>query len=230
MIIVLGSIKGGTGKSTIAIHLATLAMQENYEVHTYDLDFPQFSLERFYKNRKNNNLKTWEKHTSVKDYKNFSVLDETKLNIIDTPGRYDEDLINIHKKADIIITPMNDSFIDIDTLMETDRERWGKLGSYYEMIFENKKEKPNSLWMVTRSRLSSIHSLHKKNVEEKLTDLSRKLDFKLHQGLKERTIFRQLYTKGETVFDIKKKLSISHLAAKMEVKSIFKEIKNRMKK
>jgi chromosome partitioning protein len=230
MIVVVGSIKGGTGKSTIALHLATLAMQENYDVYTYDMDFPQFSFERFFRNRKNSNLPVWKRHLSFKDFTQIPDMNEEGLHIIDTPGRYDQDLINIHKRADVIITPVNDSFIDIDTLMEVDRERWGKLGSYYELIFENKKNKPDSLWLVVRSRSSTLNSLHKKDMESRLEDLSRKLDFKLLQGLKERTIFRELFAKGQTVFDLKNKLAISQLAAKMEIKLLFKEIKDAMKK
>lgn len=229
MIIVIGGIKGGTGKSTLAIHIACALLEEKFEIATYDLDYPQFSFDRFYKNRRNSKLNLWENHQFIKDFKDLKIENDEKIHIIDTPGRYDENLIEIHKMADIIITPINDSFIDIDTIMETDRERWGKLGSYYEMIFENKKQKPNSMWIVVRNRSSSINSTHKKNVEEKLEDLSRKLEFKVCNGLKERNIFRELYTKGQTVFDIKSKLAISHIAAKLEIKILAQEIKKYLK-
>ncbi len=226
MIIVVGGIKGGTGKSTIAFHLATHAFLSGKKIMTYDCDYPQFSFSRYYENRKKNKtVKTWEEHYPIKDISNMPEMKNDVINIIDTPGRYDENILNIHKKADIIITPINDSFMDIDTVMKIEQERWTQPGQYYQVIFENKKNMKESLWLVVRNRSSNVNSKHKKLVEEKLNDLAKRLNFTVMKGLKERNIFRELFSHGLTVLDIESnKMAISHLAAKMEIKTIWKSI------
>ena len=51
-IIVVSNEKGGTGKSTIAMHLAVKLMQEGFSVATIDLDGRQGSLSKYIENRK----------------------------------------------------------------------------------------------------------------------------------------------------------------------------------
>jgi len=232
MIIVVGGIKGGTGKSTIAFHIATHAFLSGHKIVTYDCDFPQFSFSRYYENRKKNkDVKIWDEHYPIKDPSNMPAMKDDVINIIDTPGRYDINILNIHKKADIIITPVNDSFMDIDTVMKIEQERWTQPGQYYEVIFENKKNKKDSLWMVVRNRSSNINSKHKQLVEEKLADLAKRLNFVVMPGLKERNVFRELFSHGLTVLDIAcNKMAISHLAAKMEIKAIWKKVEEYIKK
>ena len=52
-IIVLSNEKGGTGKSTLSMHLAIKLMQEGFRVCTFDLDGRQGSLSKYIENRKN---------------------------------------------------------------------------------------------------------------------------------------------------------------------------------
>lgn len=226
MIILVSGIKGGTGKSTVAFHLAAQAHLSNKEIITIDYDYPQFSFTRYYENRKKNKeAEIWAKHFSAKELDKEFDFQEDKIYIIDTPGRYDENLKKLHAKADLIITPINDSFLDIDTIMQIEKERWTLPGYYCENIFENKKHKKDAHWLIIRNRVSSVHSNHKKLLEEKLEELSKKLNFTLMNGLKERNIFRELFPQGLTVLDLKsKKLSISHLSAKLEIKQIWKNI------
>lgn len=228
MVIVVGGIKGGTGKSTIAFHIATHAFLQGKKVKTFDYDAPQYSFSRYYENRKKNkDVAIWDNHESIKDLSQAPVLEPDTLHIIDTPGRYDAQIMNLHKLADVIVTPINDSFMDIDTIMKIEQERWSQPGSYYEAIFENKKGKKDSLWLVVRNRSSSINSKHKKLIEEKLDDLSKRLNFVPMHGLKERNIFREFFTHGITVLDIaSSKLSISHVAAKMEIKMLWKKMED----
>lgn len=230
MLIVVGGIKGGTGKSTVAFHLATNACLQGHELVTYDCDYPQFSFSRYYENRKHNkDIKIWKDHHKITDLNNFPKFDDNVINLVDTPGRYDENISKLHKMADIIITPINDSFMDIDTIMKIEQERWTMPGQYYEVVFENKKSK-QALWLVVRNRSNSINSKHKKLVEEKLHDLGKRLQFEVMNGLKERNIFRELFAHGLTVLDMpSKSMSISHLAAKMEIKLLWKKIDERIK-
>lgn len=230
MIITVGGIKGGTGKSTIAFHLAVAAKKKGIEIVTVDTDYPQLSFTRYFENRKRNpHLDIWPTHYAMKE-PGLPEFQNDKIYLIDTPGRYDEQTKHLHAIADIIITPINDSLTDIDTIMNIQNNKWVMPGHYCEMIFANKSTKKDSQWIMVRNRSSSINSKHKNFVEEKLKELSSKLNFVLMTGLKERTIFRELFSVGETVFDQKTKLSISQLAAKMEIKLLFKMIEERIRK
>jgi chromosome partitioning protein len=224
MIILISGIKGGTGKSTISFHLAVEACAQGVETVTIDFDWPQFSMSRYYNNRKKNKaMQIWNQHHCIKQNEQFSEFEQNKLYIIDTPGRYDENIKQLHRHADIILTPVNDSMMDIDTIMQIEKDNWFLPGQYCEMIFENKKYKKDSMWIVVRNKSSAIYSKNQGVIEKKLDELSKKLNFLLLPGFKERSIFRELFALGETVLD-QKKLSISHLAAKMEVKMLWKYI------
>lgn len=225
MIILFSGIKGGTGKSTLAIHVATHACLSNMDVATYDFDFPQLSLSSFYNNRKyNSTLNIWGNHFVIEDLSSLPSFDPNKINIIDTPGRYDIRLLELHKQADLIVTPINESFIDINTIMKIEREKWSTFGNYYELIFDSKNFNEKLLWFVVRNRSNSIISNHSKEVQIKLLELAKKIDFKLLDGTKDRSIYRELFNKGATVLDLKSKLSISNLAAKLEIKTLCKEL------
>lgn len=52
-IIVVSNEKGGTGKSTICMHLAIKLLQEGFSVATFDLDGRQGTLSKYIENRKN---------------------------------------------------------------------------------------------------------------------------------------------------------------------------------
>lgn len=231
MIIVISSIKGGTGKSTLSFNIATQAFLKNYKIATYDLDFPQYSFTRYYENRKNNKeLKIWENHYHYQKISDSTKFDNSEvIHIIDTPGKYDEEMISLHNKADIIITPINDSFIDINTIMNIENERWSTLGSYYQLIYDAKNINEKLHWFVVKNRTSPIISKHSKKIEEQLKDLAKKLNFQLIQGPKDRNVFKELFNIGSTVLDIKTKLSISNLAAKIEIQSLWKKIENKIK-
>ena len=52
-IIVVSNEKGGTGKSTISMHLAIKLLQEGFSVATIDMDGRQGTLSRYIENRQN---------------------------------------------------------------------------------------------------------------------------------------------------------------------------------
>ena len=52
-VIVVSNEKGGTGKSTICMHLAIKLLQEGFSVATFDLDGRQGTLSKYIENRKN---------------------------------------------------------------------------------------------------------------------------------------------------------------------------------
>ena len=52
-IIVVSNEKGGTGKSTISMHLAIKLLQEGFSVATIDMDGRQGTLSRYIEHRQN---------------------------------------------------------------------------------------------------------------------------------------------------------------------------------
>jgi chromosome partitioning protein len=50
-VIVVGNEKGGSGKSTLSVHIAVALMKSGFKVATIDLDSRQRSLTRYIENR-----------------------------------------------------------------------------------------------------------------------------------------------------------------------------------
>ena len=162
--IVVGNEKGGSGKSTSAIHIVVSLLERDYTVAIIDLDARQKSLARYVENRQayadQHNLKLVMPDIHVlkrtegdsvqemdqQDTVNFSsLLDELKPKfdyiLIDCPGS-DSFLSRLaHTSADTLITPVNDSFVDIDLLAKVspDTYKVEKLSLYSEMVWEARK-------------------------------------------------------------------------------------------
>lgn len=252
-IIVLGNEKGGTGKSTVAMHILTGLLEKNYKVGSIDVDARQGTLTRYIENRKYRKEKTGidfkiPDHTPIlksnddsiknaqeKDCSNLlNTLESYKdmdFILIDTPGN-DTHLSRLsHSHADTLVTPLNDSFIDLDMLVRVNSEYTIlKPSIYSEMVWEQRKQrairggKPID-WIVLRNRLSSIYSHNKEEMEKVLKALSKRIGFRIVRGFGERVIFRELFLSGMTLFDMKKSnipMSLSHLSAKQELSELFK--------
>jgi chromosome partitioning protein len=139
-----------------------------------------------------------------------------------------------HSYADTIITPLNDSFVDLDVMvhLKPDSLELDKPSIYANRIWEQKKtkalrERGSIDWIVLRNRLSNIHSTNKQKMEEVLTILSKRLAFRCVPGFSERVIFREMFLSGLTLLDLKAlglPLQFSHIAAKQELRSLIETI------
>lgn len=250
--IVLGNEKGGTGKSTISMHLIAHLLKKGFRVGSIDVDARQGTLTRYIENRqfcnktKNKNLPMPE-HVSIFRssseilteaqgeesarfvetmylFKNYDYI------VIDTPGS-DSYLSRLaHSYADTLITPLNDSFIDLDMLVRVQADSFDILrpSTYAEMVWEQKKQRAqrdgSSMdWIVLRNRLSSINSRNKEEMEKLLSALSKRIGFRYGPGFGERVIFRELFLNGLTLLDLRETetpLTLSHIAAKQELASL----------
>lgn len=255
-VIVLGNEKGGTGKSTVAMHIITNLLRDNYTVGSIDVDARQGTLSRYLENRRARLEKAGEdlplpdhvplfrsKLESVsaaegEETQQFvEIMDRFKLFdfvVIDTPGS-DTYLSRLaHSHADTLITPLNDSFIDLDMLVRVSADSYDILrpSTYSEMVWDQKKQRAmrdnGSIdWIVLRNRLSSITSRNKEEMERVLSALSRRIGFRLLDGFGERVIFRELFLNGLTLLDMKETqmtLTLSHIAAKQELASLMETI------
>ena len=187
-IIVIGNEKGGTGKSTISMHIIVSLLQQGYGVGSIDVDARQGSLSRYIQNRdtfaKANPDKKipLPKHVPVfksgldsveqsytQEQSDFSTalesLKDADVVVIDTPGT-DSNLSRIaHSYADTLITPLNDSLVDFDVLGRVDGTNV-RPSLYAEMVWEQKKHRAmrdgGSIdWIIIRNRLSSLNARNK---------------------------------------------------------------------
>lgn len=252
-IIVIGNEKGGAGKTTTSMHLLTSLLHLGFKASSIDLDCRQKSLSRylenrsFYANKHNLNL-YMPKHFTM-DESSDAENDIEKLNIfleqekqtadfilIDTPGSKTSLSNFAHSLADTIITPINDSFLDLDVIaqIEADTLRIIRPSFYAQAIWEQKMHKAKRdrgeiNWLVIRNRVSSVDAKNKQRMAEVLSKLSGRLGFKVALGFNERVIYRELFLHGLTLLDIKPGISditlnLSHIAAKQELNNLLRQL------
>ncbi|MEL7215942.1 MAG: division plane positioning ATPase MipZ, partial [Pseudomonadota bacterium] len=141
-----------------------------------------------------------------------------------------------HSAADTLITPMNDSLIDFDLLAKLNPET-GKVEGpsiYAEMVWDARKLRRKAGlepvdWVVLRNRISTLNARNKRRVGAALTDLSKRIGFRVIPGFGERVIFREMFLSGLTLLDLKDtgevSLNLSNIAARQEVRDVVKALK-----
>ena len=228
-IIVVSNEKGGTGKSTISMHLAIKLLQEGFSVATIDMDGRQGTLSRYIENRQNfcekNKLALpIPVHYKFEPQENYSLIpaDRGRVDheigklmtsydaiIIDTPGNKNYLFEEAHKFADTLITPISDSLIDLNVLSEIDFDsgKAGKPGHYANYIWDVKKYlasqgKAYLNWIVVGHKISALNSRNKNLFFEYLEKLSKLYGFRVCPGFKDRVIYKELFLEGLTVLDM----------------------------
>ena len=255
-IIVLGNEKGGSGKSTTAMHVAIGLMRLGYSVGTIDLDARQGTFSRYMANRfayaakerltlpsplhfpieRSKADSVTEQEEQDRDFLHLALeelSDSVDFIVIDTPGS-DTFLGQLaHSYADTLITPMNDSFVDMDVLARIDPDtREVKNPSIYtRMVMEQKavraaRDGGTIDWIVMRNRLSSLDARNKRDVGELLQNIGDTFGFRLAPGFGERVIFRELFLKGMTLLDLKEDpahiMTLSAISARQEIRDLLR--------
>ena len=251
-VIVVGNEKGGSGKSTVAMHIAIALTKSGQAAATIDLDTRQKSFTRYVDNRR-----AWARQAGRKldipehfcfGNLNYPSADEEAAGckaledtvdtladrygvvVIDTPGQDSYLARHAHSLADILITPLNDSFVDLDVLGTVDPTTLRVTGvSHYAQMVEDargqRRVRDSGIidWIVLRNRLSTLGSRNKRLVGEGLQELSRRLNFRHIEGLAERVIFREFYPRGLTAVDdldeatLNARPTMSHITARLEM-------------
>lgn len=232
-IIVVGNEKGGSGKSTTSMHVATALVRMGHSVGALDLDLRQKTFGQYVENRR----KFAQGHDldlAMPDYHDLPEIDKSTLGpgeniydhrlsaavaalepdsdfiLIDCPGSHTRLSQVAHSLADTLITPLNDSFIDFDLLAKVDAETNRIIGPsvYSEMVWNARQLRaqaglPPIDWIVVRNRLAAQQMHNKKKVGEALENLSKRIGFRVAPGFGERVIFRELFPRGLTLLDLK---------------------------
>ena len=248
-VIVFGNEKGGTGKSTTAVQVAVGLMKLGHAVATLDLDARQGSLSRYIENRAERGDLAMPAHEAIEPSvlahatwaaeadqdafdKALRKFADRDFVVVDTPGN-DTRLSRLaHARADVLVTPINDSFLDLDLLarLDPDTHEFVRCSVYAESVvaFDRARAAAGKSpidWIVMRNRLGHGEARNKREMSEALKRLSEVLCFRLAKGFGERVIFRELFMYGLTVFDLSgPSLSMSHIAARQEARGLIESI------
>lgn len=253
-VIVLGNEKGGSGKSTAAMHLVVGLLHAGHLVGSIDVDSRQASLSRYIDNRAATAQARgiglpMPDHLRVElsalrgdagdaqEHARFGaalglLAERNDVVVVDTPGS-DTFLSRLaHSHADTIVTPMNDSFVDLDLLakIEPGTLRVLRPSLYAEMVWEQRKQRAlrdrGSIdWVVMRNRLAATDARNKRAVGQVLEILARRIGFRLAPGFGDRVVFRELFLAGLTLLDLGRTglgmaMNMSHVAARQEVRDL----------
>jgi chromosome partitioning protein len=230
-VVVLGNEKGGSGKSTTAMHIVVALMKAGQRVATIDLDSRQKSLTHYVENRRawaeRSNIELQlpthfhvERHcgprveeSEATEFAGFahavtSVEHCHDFVVIDTPAT-DSYLMRLaHSMADTLVTPLNDSFVDFDVLGRVDPATFTVTGPshYAEMVREARRQRrlvDGGLtdWVVVRNRLSLLGSRNKRLIGAGLNELGLSMGFRLTDGFAERVVYREFFPRGLTALD-----------------------------
>ncbi len=239
--IVFANEKGGTGKSTTCVHTAVALAAQGVRVAVIDLDSRQRTVTRYLDNRgetaKRRGIDLPAPRHEVFEGTDAAALDariaalgeDAEVVVIDTPGRDDPLARHAATRANTLVTPINDSFVDFDLIGQVDPETFKvrRLSFYAELIWETRKLRAKADgvsidWVVLRNRLHHMEARNQKRVGEALADLSRRVGFRTIPGLSERVIFRELFPSGLTLLDRGHlgELGVSHIAARQELREM----------
>ncbi|MBA4014380.1 MAG: ATPase [Phenylobacterium sp.] len=251
-VIVVGNEKGGAGKSTIAIHVATALLHGGAKVATLDLDVRQQSMGHFFAHRR-----AWldangavaptplefplppelAKAPDADALAQFEeafgrAAEQADFVLIDTPGSDTAIGRAAHGLADLIVTPMNDSFVDFDMLGVVDPVslELKRPSLYSETVWNSRKTRAVATgksidWVVLRNRLAPTEARNRKRLDERVQALSRRVGFRVGPGLRDRVIYRELFPFGLTIADLSPTIrpvamSLQHVAARQELRAL----------
>jgi chromosome partitioning protein len=249
-VIVFANEKGGTGKSTTAVHVAIALAAKGARVAAFDLDHRQRTLGRYLDNRAATIQRTGRElpmpRHATHDGESEDFFAETiaRLSqgadflVIDTPGRDDKFARIAAQSADTLVTPMNDSFVDFDMLGSVDPVTLELLkpSTYSESVWEARKHRAIKEgrhaaidWVVVTNRLAVAEARNRRRLEERMLKLAKRVGFRVGPGLRDRVIYRELFPFGLTVADLSNEVrpvavSLAHVAARQEMRNLMQAL------
>lgn len=239
--IVFANEKGGTGKSTCAVHVAVALASLGAKVAGIDLDHRQRTFHRYLENREATAARrgidlpmprygvAGECSADALDAYVAELAEGCDFVVADTPGRDDLLARHLATRAHTLVTPMNDSFVDFDLIGQVDPETFKvrRPSFYAEMIWEARKTRAKTDggtidWVVLRNRVQHIEARNMRRVGDAMGELSKRVGFRIVAGLSERVIFRELFPSGLTLLDRGQlgDLGTSHIAARQELREM----------
>lgn len=253
-IVVFGNEKGGSGKTTTSVHLIAGLMWAGLKVASIDLDGRQRSLTRYFDNRKatmaaegvdlscpTHHVLTASALDSVRaarheDHQNLAELVSRlavshDFIVIDCPGSDAHLSRAAHRIADTLVTPLNDSLLDLDMVVQLDPAggAFQAAGAYALMVVEQRRKRlsrggAGMDWILLRNRMSPLGSRNSVMIGEMLDQLSRVVGCRIAKGVRERVVYRQLFLRGLTVLDLPVSGDAAHQAARAEIRDLLEAL------
>src|SRR6516165_1937806 len=277
-VVVIGNQKGGSGKSTFAMHIIVALLKAGKRVASFDLDLNQLTLTRYLGNRHQWDRKNEQKlelpdhypvtaevhgatlrrfisplkkigrahkegfiggsalsHSAdlrqfISQLKKIGRAHKHDFIVIDTPGGVQHLSLIVHGMADTLITPINDSLVDLDVLVaieQSDREPQPSV--YAKMVWRalearRKVSRRPTDWIVVRNRLESVESSNQQQITQVLEVIQRTVGFRVARGLLERPVYREFFAVGLTVLDPIEGFTSVAIPARLEVQNLIREI------
>lgn len=241
-LIVFANEKGGSGKSTTAVHVAVAMAAAGRRVAALDLDHRQRTFGRYMDNRAATIRREGVDlpmpiHETLDPMRGPHVgeriealRDEVDVIVVDTPGRDDAQARGAIERADTLVTPINDSFVDLDLIgqVHPDTFKVQRPSFYAEIVWDARKVRAKVDggtvdWVVLRNRLQHVEARNMRRVAAALGELSKRVGFRVIPGLSERVIYRELFPRGLTLLDLQAiggEAGIAHVAARQELREM----------
>jgi chromosome partitioning protein len=245
-IIVFANEKGGVGKSTSAFHTCVALCNAGEKVAALDVDLRQLTLDRALNARL---ASAREYGVNLPGPRQILLAQSTEAEleakirmaqidcsfIVIDVGGHDSPIARraIHL-ADTIVTPVNDSFIDLDMLGHIDPQsgELKTLGAFARLV-EHLKEPGLSRravpldWVVMQNRSRGMSTKNERKFQTALTAIAPVAGFRLIPGLRERVIYRELFPLGLTLFDLAliPKLGRPQPAAREEIHAMLEALR-----
>ncbi|MED5205851.1 MAG: division plane positioning ATPase MipZ, partial [Pseudomonadota bacterium] len=131
-----------------------------------------------------------------------------------------------------------DSFVDFDLIGQVESETFKvrKLSFYAELIWEARLKRSRTTieqnrtqmdWVVVRNRTGYTEARNMARIEKALTEMSKRVGFRVAKGLSERVIYRELFPSGLTLLDKGHlgDLGTSHLVARQELRGLIANLR-----
>ena len=210
MIVLIGSNKGGSGKTTVACNLAVALAQDGKEVCLIDAD-RQGSAANWCSEREA--AGHGPEITIVQKYDNISstiksLAEKFAFIIVDVAGRNSREMITAAAVADILLCPSQCSQLDLDTL--------GELQQQVERV---KDLNPELKILVYQSMASTNSKVVEKERQDFQDYVSEFPDFKALQAVgRYRKVYRDVFSDGLSV------LEANNASAAAEIEDLYKEV------
>ena len=222
-IITVANEKGGVGKSTVAFHLAVALADTGHKVLAVDLDRRQQSLTRAFTNRGGTAKRLGvrlplPRHVLLQNQSGAGLCQELSRTawdcdfvVIDAAGHDSPIARRAVALADLLVSPVNSSFVDLD-LFGKFHAVSNKLlgpGCFAAMVTELRAARleaglPALDWLVLQNRKRCDNSRNRGKIDRALGRLAAQLDFRLGSGLAERVAYRELFPLGLTHIDLRR--------------------------
>ena len=220
-IIVFANEKGGVGKSTTAFHVCVALCNAGEKVAALDVDLRQLTLDRALNARADSARAYGIDLPGPRQILLAQATEaefETKIRmaqidcsfiVIDVGGHDSPIARRAIYMADTIVTPVNDSFIDLDMLGRID-PRTGELktlGAFARLVAHLKEpglaHRERALdWVVMQNRARGMTTKNERKFLDALNAIAPVAGFRLIPGLRERVVYRELFPVGLTLFDL----------------------------